>query len=831
MLLATAILTCLTVTTPFQEPIPEDPSAPLRRFPVSFLVHRQGVPVQEVSLLRLSALRPKDEIQVKVGDRLTDDWTLGVAYLSAAQKPRVTCWNLWDKQWKTQSIKAGVVPDGNVVPLFFLVLNRKRDGRVASGLQHALETSTEQVVNATAAFDTTYQAQDRLYNFMVAYSALGSKAEVDSCLYKNTVDRLGLDLGIPIDPYASNSSPNDIRKGLNVGVGALTALRKAPDDPQTTARIVQNELPNPVADWLGLASDLVRIFVKPRRDLKLTMVPASASEPTTVPNRDDNWLELVTERVLDMNSDAIPAIVYRPRFDSNAQASPLPLQFDRMSVVAPGSEVAIPLGAKSRDLFVNPWAWDWQMSTDGQTFSDIDGARLVPGRGLVFPVDDKWWGPNNERQIWVRANVGFQAQTSDPVKITRAFAQEWSPDETDIAVSDGNAQVSMTRKGGVVQPYYNYAAGTLTDSSGKVFPATSVQLRDRLYATFNLAQAAPGMATVRLQQEGSPTPDTPVNVFIAPKRPTVSFSIANGDNVLSANGPDAPMVKSIDLPVPNIIRMDQPASDEKNFILSGPLPQTVTSLSVTYYDPSRPNLEWKRIEAVRFGSPRPKFAASLVGALPGDVAIGAGADPNSAIATMPAGWFRSRQPIRLKFGAISPFSWSHDLALAIGFGSANDVQSVIPVSEGPSFTIDTTMQSAGMTLSVDDVLPKNATRTSGLVWVRVNRGDRSSPWTLAMVGEGDKASPLRAVRLPNVISVDRSDATRTRITLGASDDVIGVRFGGADAQSILPTLVSSVNGSLTAYVDGPAGATEFDLQMRDAPEAMIHVKVAPPSGK
>jgi len=290
------------------------------------------------------------------------------------------------------------------------------------------------------------------------------------------------------------------------------------------------------------------------------------------------------------------------------------------------------------------------------------------------------------------------------------------------------------------------------------------------------------------------------------------------------------MVKSVELTSPNVVRMDTAASDEKNFILSGPLPSSVTSLSVTYYDPSRPNLEWKRTEAVRFGFPRPKFGASLVGTLPDTIAIGQGNDPNWAMATMPAGWFRSKQPIRLKFDAVSPFSWSHDLSVAVGFGSANDVQSVIPVSEGPSFTIDTTIQSAGMTLSIDDVLPKNATRTSGLVWVRMNRGDLSSPWVLATTGDA-KAAPLRAIRLPSVISVDRSDATKTRVTLGASEDVVGVRFG-TDGQSLLPTLLSSVNGSLTAYVDGPAGATEFDLQLRDAPEAMVHVKVTDkPAGR
>lgn len=819
MLLATAILTTLA-SPAFQAP-PEDPSAPLRRFPVSIMVHRPGVPVQEVSLLRLSALKPKDEVEVKVGDKLTSDWTFAAAYLEAGHKPRVRSWNLWDRKWRSESIKVGTVPDGDVVPLFFLVLNRRRDGRVGNALQKVLETSSEQVVTTTASFETTYRQQNRLYNFMIAYSSLGARAEYDPCLYKTSIDRLGADLGVPPSSYTNGTSPTELRRNLDIGVGVLSELRKSPEDPTTVARITQTQLPGIVSDWLGLASDLVSIFIRPRKDLKVMVVPASASETTSYANGPDEWMDLVTERVLETKEDAVPAMVYRPIFSKTASSSPFPLSFDRTSVVTPANEVAIPLAGSSRDLFTKPWAWDWQVSYDGKTYSNLSGARLVAGRGLVFPVTEGWWGGANEKQIWVRANVGFQAQTSAPVRVTRAFTQQWKPEGTDFAVGDGYAQITLQRTGGTNQPFYSYSAASLTDSSGNVIPATGVRFADKLTVTFNLGQAAAGTATLRVQQEGSPAPDAPMSIFIAPKRPTVSFTIAKGDNVLSANGPDLSMVKSVVIPSASVVRMD-PGQGERNYVLGAPLPTTVNAIEVTYFDPARPYLQWQRSEPVSFGSPRPRFGASLIGTLPDQIDIGS--NGVSAIATMPAGWFRTRQPIRLKLSAVAPFAWTHDLNLNVGFGSANDVQSVIPYGEGPSFTIDTTIQAAGLTLTIDDSLPKNAMRYSGLVWVRINRGDLGSQWTLATVSDSPQAMPLRAVRLPNVLSV-ASDANGVKITLGAADDVVGVRWT-ADGNPVVPTLVESTQNGLTAYVIAPAGTTEFDLQMRDAPEGVVHVKLA-----
>lgn len=798
----------------------EDPSAPLRRFPVSILVHRQGVPLQDVSMLRLASLQARDEVEVRVSDGLTRDWTFAAAYLSAGQKPKVKSWNLWEKQWKNHPIEVGAVPDGDVVPLFFLVLNRRKDGRVDDALQRALESNSEQVVSATSVFETTYHQTNRLLNFIGAYSELGPYTSA-TCLYQSNINQLRYDLGLPVDATLDKTQPAEMRQSMALGMAALNAVRKSPDDPAAAAMIVKNQLPGPIGDWLGLATDLVHIFIRPRKDLKVLLVPSSASESTTV-QRDGDWMDLVTERVLETNDDSIPGLVYRPGY-VRSDTKTIPLQFDRPNVVAPAKEVAIPIGANSRDLFNSPTAWGWQISTDGLNFTPLAGAKLVPGRGLVFPINDKWWDGANEKKIWIRTNIAFQVATSAPVNVARAYPQDWVADgPNDLAVGD-NATIKLRRSGGVAQPYYTYAGATLTDSTGKIIQSTQVGQGNVMTLSFPLASAAPGNAIVRVQQDGADMSDGPITVFVAPKRPLVTFRCAKGDNILTADGPDAPMVKSIVVPSRNVVRTEA-AANNQSFTFSDRLPQDLSSVDVTYYDPSRPNLEWKRTEPVSFGSPRPRFSATLVGSLPEQVGIGTGDDPNWAMATMPVGWFRTKQPIRVNLNAVAPFAWGHDVALSLGFGSANDVQSMLNLPEGQMFTIDTTIPSSSITVSLEDAVPKGSARNNGLVWLKLTRGDLNSGWVLVKSADGDAGAPLRAVKLPNVVSVDRNDQ-RTRVTFNMADYVTGAKFG--NGASLMPTLLdNNPQTGLTAYVDGPPNSNEFDLNLRDAPEGVVHVKLS-----
>jgi hypothetical protein len=148
---------------------------------------------------------------------------------------------------------------------------------------------------------------------------------------------------------------------------------------------------------------------------------------------------------------------------------------------------------------------------------------------------------------------------------------------------------------------------------------------------------------------------------------------------------------------------------------------------------------------------------------------------------------------------------------------------VVTVPEGSTFAMDQITPSAYLTLDLDSTLPKDTKRNTGLMWLKLTRSDLASPWTLVTVDTPTGAMPLRAVKLPSVQAVDTTP-TGTRITLSNCDQVLGVRFPGQPA-SVPPQFVETGAGGLTATVDGPAGVTEFDIELRDATEGLIHVKV------
>ncbi|AIE87616.1 hypothetical protein [Fimbriimonas ginsengisoli] len=823
-----ALLSLALLAAPAQVIVPEDASAPLRRFPVSLMVRRAGSDLQQVSLLRLGSLRPGDEVEMRVGERLAKDWTFISAELSAGQKPKVQSWNLWDKRYRSQPVRVGKVPSGDFVPLYFLILNRGHDGRAGDAIRKALESSSEQIVNATQAFSVAYDAQDRVYCLINAYSSLGIKETQDPQIMRDRLGQLGADLGVPIDPKLSTSTPADLRRGLMAGLGVISQLRKTPDDPTAAAKIAQSQLPGPIAEWVGLVSDLMHVFVRPRRELRMSFVPASAGESSTMPNARDTWMDLVTERVLETKDGSAPALVFKPTFDATPAPKTIPLAFDRGQILSGGSEVAIPLAAQSRDLFTKPQAWDWKVSLDGKPFEPADGARLVPGRGLVIPTDDSWWAGKNEHQVAVSARIGMQTVTVPPVAVAKVFAQTWqaaTPGPVDLAVGDGSAQVRLTRVGGTEQPFYNIASATLIDAAGKPIPASAVTYQDGVQATFNLASAAPGTAIVRVQQGEASAPDQAVSLFIAPRRPSVGFAGAARDNVVRAVGADAKFVQTISIPSVNVLKTDDSVPGERSFVLSGGIPANLAAIDVTYQDPTQPALVWRRKVDLTIGAPRPKFLASLVGSLPEDAPIGPASDPSLATATMPAGWFRTKQPMRLQLAAVPPFKWSHDLTLELGFGSAADVQAVATVPEGPALAIDLANPRALLTINLDTVLPQASKRNSGVLWFRLSRGALASEWTLAKLPEDQQGLPLRAVRVPTVAAVERNDQ-RTRVTFASADDVISVKFAG-QAAAVTPTLVESNPTGLSAFVDGPAGATEFEIVLRDASEGVVKVKLKP----
>jgi hypothetical protein len=248
-------------------------------------------------------------------------------------------------------------------------------------------------------------------------------------------------------------------------------------------------------------------------------------------------------------------------------------------------------------------------------------------------------------------------------------------------------------------------------------------------------------------------------------------------------------------------------------------------VEVTFRDPER-GLEWNRTIPVAVGLPRPKVGATLVGTVPADVPVGAGADPSWAVASLPAGWFSAKAPVRLSLAAVAPFAWSHDVTLELGLGSAVDVQPVAVIPEGPTFALDMSSPEAFLTLNLGTGLPPTAKRSSGLIWIRLTRSDLSSAWTLATLKQDAGGAPIRAVKLPTVQAVETT-ANGVRVTFASADEVLGVRFVG-QTEFVAPTLAQATPAGVTATVDGPAGATEFELQIRDASDGFVRVKIVRP---
>jgi hypothetical protein len=808
----------------------EDATAPLRRFPISIMVKRADSE-ERVSLLRLDSLQPKDDLQLRVDPNLARQWTFVAATIGAGQRIQVRSWNLWDKKWQAKPVEVGKVPEGDVVPLYFLVLNRRREGRVADAIRKALEASSQQIVSQTASFQSIYQQQNRLLNFMSAYAALGPKDTEDPVLLRYRIAAIGSDLGIAYDPTVDQTQPAELQRGLQVGVGFLGVLRQSPDNPATMAAITQSQLPAVVSDWIGLVGSLTRIFVRPPRQVKLTFVPASASDvdssyTPTKGNRED-WMQFVTERVLDSGNDVLPALVYRPVYVREPANKPLPFGLARNEVLANAAEVAIPLSDASKDLFLHPWAWAWEIGDDGQNFTPLTGARLVAGRGLVFPVNDAWWNGANQRKIHLRAKVGFRATSVQSATVAKAFPQRWSIDAAaapELTSGDGGVTVRLSRSG-PDQPFFRFGAVSLLDAAGKAIPADSVSYDGGLTARFNMAAVSPGKAAIRVHQEGAGVPDEPVPVFVAPRRPAVTLYYGQGDMVLRVTGADAGWVKSVQIPNLFVREADNHDPNNRQLTLSGPLPPTTRSVEVTFRDPER-GLEWNRTIPVAVGLPRPKVGATLVGTVPADVPIGAGADPSWAVATLPAGWFSAKAPVRISLAAVAPFAWSHDVTLELGLGSAVDVQPVAIIPEGPTFALDMSSPEAFLTLNLGTGLPPTAKRSSGLIWVRLTRSDLSSAWTLATLKQDAGGAPIRAVKLPTVQTVETT-ANGVRVTFASADEVLGVRFAG-QTDFVAPTLAQATPAGVTATVDGPAGATEFELQIRDASDGFVRVKIVRP---
>ncbi|MFI5386292.1 MAG: hypothetical protein ACHQ50_09240 [Fimbriimonadales bacterium] len=829
VLAATAGFLATTLALAQQAPLGQDPTEPLRRFPISFLVSRSGTDGTFVSLLRLDALHPKDDLEIKVDPDLANKWTFVAATVAAGQQIYVKSWNLWEKRWRNKPIPIGKLPGGDVVPLFFLVLNPHQEGRVSDAIHHALETSAGLLISQTASFESIYRQQNRLLNFMSAYAALGPKQTTDPTLLKYRIAEINADLGMPYNPNAPQTQPGDLQHGLDAGVGILTALRQTPDQPGEAAAIAQQQLPPVVSDWVGLVGSLMRIFVRPPHQVKLTFIPASATEadPTFSHAQadPDEWMQLMTQRVLDTTGDALPALVFRPDYVAVPAATRIP-EFTNCAVLCTGTDIAVPLAEGCRSLFLHPWAWDWERSDDGKSFEPLRDARLVPGRGLVFPVDSSIWGDAGDRKLFVRAHVGFALVKPFEVTLVKAFPQKWSADSpaNDLSAGDRSATVHLARSG-TPQAMYHFTAVTLVDAGGKIMPASSIAFNGEVIATFDLSSALPGRAVIRVDQEEASTPDQFASVFIAPRRPSVSFYYGEGDKELRISGPDAAWVKSVQVPPIFVKESDDSDPGNRRLTLSGTLPPSVKSVGVTYHDPGS-GLEWTSTVPVAIGLPRPHIQVTAMAAPPTQVSIGGGADPSWAVATLPAGWFSTKQPVRIQLEAVKPYVWSHDSQLELGLGSAGDVQTVTAMAEGPTFSMDQSNPDAYVTLTMEGGLPPLVKRTSGLVWFRVTRSQLSSAWSLALSAE----TPMRAVRVPVLQGVENLPAG-IRLSFSAADDVLGIKFAGTTA-FVAPQLVRSTPaGGLEATVDGPAGATEFDIQVRDAPDGLIHLKIVrPPKG-
>ncbi|MDR3689183.1 MAG: hypothetical protein P4L46_07370 [Fimbriimonas sp.] len=802
----------------------DDPTASLRRFPISLMVKRNDKGGQPIPILRVDTLRPRDDVLVSVDDRLKGNWTLVAATVGAGERIRVRTWNLWDKRITRHAIDTGPLPDADLVPLYFLVLNKPKEHRVFDGIRHALETTSQLLISQTAIFETKYTQQNRLLNFMTAYASLGPKTCPDPLSMQNRVDAINLDLGATYDPTLQYTSPGQLQHGLDASVGVLDAMRQSPDNPTPAAAVVRTQLPGIVSDWVSLVGDLMHVFIKPPHDVKFTFVPASATEADASEGFDENWIDLVTQRVLETTDDSLPTIVYRPPFSRNDAGRPIRLDVARTEVLAGPKEIAIPLGADCRSLFVYPWAWHWEYSVAGQPFVTIPGARLVPGRGLVFPIADDWWGKDSVKTVYLRARIGFEDQETKAIEIAKVAPQSWSIAEEstiDFASGDPSIVVKLKRKG-PTQPFYRYASIYLKDSSGKITSAEGVNDHGSLEARFNLSSVSPGNAQIYVLQEEAGRADSPVGMFVAPKHPSVSVICGKGDRMLRITGPEASWVKSIQIPDLSVQATDNSEATDRRLTLSGPVPANVRVVNVTYHDPQH-GLEWTRKEPISMGEARPRIRPIVVGPLAEVVSIGSGPDPDWAQATMPTGWFRTKQPLRIQLAAIQPFVWSHDVSLELGFGSAGDIQSALTLPEGPSLAIDGSSPDAYLTLNLEALLPPTAKRNTGLLWVKLTRSDLSSPWTLVDTSSSSGTAPIRAVKLPTIESI-QATATGTRITLGLADQVLGAKFAGQATFQPLQLIDSPAN-DLRGTIDGPPNVTEFDLEFRDADEGVVHIKV------
>ncbi len=814
---------CATVQAQ-QTGLPTDPTEPLRKFPITFLVRRPEFGAEWISILRVPSLRPKDDVRAVVDDRLQGNWTLTEAIVQAGERVQVKSWNLWDKRWREKPIEIGTLPDADAVPLFFLTLNRHQERHVYDAVRHALETSSQLILSQTATFETIYRQQNRLLNFMTAYASLGPKVAPDPVSLKDRADQINLDLGATYDPNAQTTSPGQLQHSLDATVGLLGAYRESPDNPVPAAAVTQSQLPAVVSDWVGLVGDLMKVFIRPPKDIKLTFIPASAMEGEPGVSMEEQSMALITQRVMETKDDSLPSIVYRPEFDRKAVSRPLPVGFARTQVLAENREVSIPMGAESRELFLHPWSWSWQVSDDGKQFNPLVGAHLVPGRGLVFPISSEWWGADTDRKLYVQARVGFQPAQTVAVQIAKIRPQMWTLPNggaLDIASGDPSVAIRLNRNGSD-QPFYQFSGVTLRDSAGRLFPASEVKYAGSMEAVFNLNGAAPGTAEIRVQQEGQVGQDPPVKLFIAPKHPSISISCGKGDRVLKISGPEASWVKSVQAAPLAVEGTDDSEAGSRRLTLSGALPATTKSLAVTYRDPAR-GLEWTVSEPVSVGLPRPRAAATVVGSIPSTIPVGAGTDGSWAMATLPPGWFKSKQPVRVQLAASTPFSWTHDVSLGLGFGSSGDVQKVVDIPEGSMFAMDESSANAYLTVDLDSELARDARRNTGLIWLRLSRSDLASPWTLINVQTESGSAPLRAVKVPTIINVEPT-ATGTKITMSGCDQVLGIRFPG-QAGVVAPVFLDSALGGLNATVEGPKDAAEFDIELRDASEGAIHIKI------
>jgi hypothetical protein len=568
----------------------------------------------------------------------------------------------------------------------------------------------------------------------------------------------------------------------------------------------------------------MKVFIRPPKDIKLTFIPASAIEGEPGVSLEAQSMELITQRVMETKDDSLPSIVYRPEFDRKDISKPMSIGFSRTQVLAENREVSIPVSAECRELFLHPWSWNWEISDDGKQFSPLVGAHLVPGRGLVFPISSEWWGSDSDRKLYIQARIGFQPPQTIQVHIAKIRPQIWSlPNSAalDVASGDPSVAIRLTRSGSD-QPFFQFSNVILKDSAGKVFSATDVKFTDSMEAVFNLSGASPGTAEIRVQQQGQIGQDPPVRLFIAPKHPSISISCGKGDRVLKISGPEALWVKSVQAAPLAVEGTDDSEAGSRRLTLSGALPASIKSLPVTYRDPAR-GLEWTVTEPVSVGLPRPRASATVVGAIPSVIPIGTGTDGSWAMATLPTGWFKSKQPLRVQLVAAPPFSWTHDVSLALGFGSSGDVQKVVDIPEGSMFALDESSPSAYLTLDLDALLAKDSRRSTGLIWLRLSRSDLASPWTLINLPSEAGVAPLRAVKVPTVVNVEAT-ATGTKVTLSGCDQVLGVKFAG-QAGVVAPVFLDSTSGGLNAVVEGPKDASEFDIELRDAAEGAIHVKI------